>query len=452
MGVVCASNLVSCWGFLPGILQARSRGTGRQLRECRSCGARCATPEGEGVKVGRPDWCSTAAITWHVGPCWELALELTVTGAEGAYGWERHLATYSPENDVGRGSTRPCVRKFDYVACLMSYTNGMANSKEPSNPKPLSVFRTWKDLASALGQSWNHSGWIFRGQARADWELSTGLHRELAGHAPRNAFLANWENSAIGFFKRRARSQLSELPADDDIVGWLSLMQHYGAPTRLLDWTLSPYVACFFALSEGTADGEAAVWALNARGAALRHSGAFFQLSFDHLGTRKSVSDGPDGSKVVRVPALEKSEEESMNEWARWVIESEATWPLPIFPLSPDARMLAQQGLFTLSGDLQTPVCHLLDKALWREDDQRPGHWVEGAGFGVEMYENPIGVIHKFVLDRSMRSDALEALSYMGITADALFPGLDGIGSATRLHLQAGPGRVEDLIAGMFQE
>ena len=37
---------------------------------------------------------------------------------------------------------------------------------------------------------------------------------------------------------------------DDNRLEWLALMQHYGAPTRLLDFTRSPYVACFFALEE----------------------------------------------------------------------------------------------------------------------------------------------------------------------------------------------------------
>jgi FRG domain len=66
---------------------------------------------------------------------------------------------------------------------------------------------------------------------------------------------------------RRAYPPRAEIPAPDykDDIAWMALMQHYGAPTRLLDWTFSPCVAAFFALDQllSSLAPMAAVWALS---------------------------------------------------------------------------------------------------------------------------------------------------------------------------------------------
>src|SRR5688572_19923925 len=69
------------------------------------------------------------------------------------------------------------------------------------------------------------------------------------------------EERILRIFKRKAIHFLAEVPDRDDDFQWLALMQDHGAPTRLLDFTWSPYVAAFFALERASAD--AAVWALN---------------------------------------------------------------------------------------------------------------------------------------------------------------------------------------------
>jgi hypothetical protein len=51
----------------------------------------------------------------------------------------------------------------------------------------------------------------------------------------------------------------------DDLIQWTALMQHHGAPTRLIDWTYSFYVAAYFAIENAEPGDECAVWAINYR-------------------------------------------------------------------------------------------------------------------------------------------------------------------------------------------
>jgi len=66
----------------------------------------------------------------------------------------------------------------------------------------------------------------------------------------------------------------ASLPSPDDKLAWLAIMQHYGVPTRLLDFTYSPYIALYFALRHRGNErvSHAEVWGIDA--AALRRRAA----------------------------------------------------------------------------------------------------------------------------------------------------------------------------------
>jgi hypothetical protein len=104
--------------------------------------------------------------------------------------------------------------------------------------------------------------WIFRGQRESAWGLQSSFEREMAsfgidlGEAPRI------ERGCLRRFKRQCHLYISNPPEEEDTLEWLALMQHYGAPTRLLDWTYSFFVALYFAI-ESAGQSECAVWALN---------------------------------------------------------------------------------------------------------------------------------------------------------------------------------------------
>lgn len=117
--------------------------------------------------------------------------------------------------------------------------------------------------------------WLFRGQADAIWELRPGVHR---GYSPQQ------ERYLTNEFRVRARSRYFSCPTSNDYPGWLALMQHYGLPTRLLDWTYSPLIAAFFAVHPDycppvcAAHRDASIWALDA--SKLNESQGFEPLIF----------------------------------------------------------------------------------------------------------------------------------------------------------------------------
>lgn len=109
--------------------------------------------------------------------------------------------------------------------------------------------------------------YIFRGQSNFEWSLTTSLERlinNLHGKSidrPQNSEI--YEKEMLrNFIWKYPLYEKTFLPKQDDYIEWLSLMQHYGAPTRLLDFSKSLYVALFMCMS-GYNYENSCIWAIN---------------------------------------------------------------------------------------------------------------------------------------------------------------------------------------------
>lgn len=134
--------------------------------------------------------------------------------------------------------------------------------KPRSGASTISQFVEWAEQVADL---WTEDGefdtpW-FRGVGSSRFKLIPSLYRSEAGRDPSS------DDELRSEFRRRALPLVAERPPRDDWE-WYSLMQHYGAPTRLLDWTDSALVALYFAISsfrpkDHSVRTQPAVWALN---------------------------------------------------------------------------------------------------------------------------------------------------------------------------------------------
>ncbi len=116
--------------------------------------------------------------------------------------------------------------------------------------------KKWVKPASATGDE--NQPW-FRGQQCEKWDLRPRLYRVEFEKADEAEIRQEFQSKAL---------QLIPGGIPEDKFEWYFLMQHYGAPTRLLDWTDNPLVALYFAVEEENLKDEdleqnAVVWVLD---------------------------------------------------------------------------------------------------------------------------------------------------------------------------------------------
>jgi hypothetical protein len=189
-------------------------------------------------------------------------------------------------------------------------------------------------------KSWNeiHSHamprWLFRGQQSAHWNLTTSLERfcDMNGYALE--MRRDKEDQFLREFGRAYHHYQKRIPTTT--IEWLSVMQHHGAPTRLLDFTYSVYIAAYFAVERASDD--CAVWCIN-RDWVLKRLVSQFRISRSEPGFFDYIRNQPADGEKDQLKRLCFKEP-----YVR------ALWPRNPYHLNE--RLRIQQGVFLIPTDV----------------------------------------------------------------------------------------------------
>lgn len=268
---------------------------------------------------------------------------------------------------------------------------------------PTKEARSWAEFLDIVAEVEARSGdFVYRGQSDATWDLKPSLARISSG------FSAAMEGERKAYSTFRARSQnflnpniFSVLTRHYNIFLWWAVMRHHGVPTRILDWSRSPFIAAYFACESGSEPG--AVWCVD-------RSVLSSQMGSAHEG----YSDfNKFLSSTASVDDRKAMEAALYNESASHLITIVDTNFLT-------DRMERQQGLFSFSNLPHLDHAKEIADALSIVRPQAflkiliPKHRVHGQ------------VPKHDLIDRKRKF--MHQLQLMNVTGFSLFPDLDGIG------------------------
>lgn len=242
----------------------------------------------------------------------------------------------------------------------------------------------WTELNRELFENtWNaailryRSNQVYRGMGDATGDLRTGLMklggniREVEFHILRN-------------FKKYAHE---DTVREDSQWNWLAVAQHHGVPTRLLDWSYSPYVALHFATEDLERYGcDGIIWCV------------------DYVAVHKLLP-----KPMREVLAEERSNAFTVEMLERGApslaaMEKQSKEPFAVFlePPSLDQRIVNQFSIFSM---MSSPVARF-DEWLLKEHTE---------------------LVRRIIIPVELKWEARDKLDQANITERVLFPGLDGL-------------------------
>lgn len=251
---------------------------------------------------------------------------------------------------------------------------------------------SWTELNERMYEgSWNEplgrfrSNLAFRGMPDASYDLETSL-QVMGGAYERH------EEDLLRNFRKYAYAHRNAA-FDASNWNWLALAKHHGLPTRLLDWTYSPYVALHFATQDLFLFGvDAVIWCV------------------DYAGTHRLLPDKLK-AELLREDSIVFTAE-MLDKVATTLQELDGLSPhefLVFFePPSLDDRIVNQYALFSL---MSNPTA-------------RTDEWLN---------TNP-ELCRRIIIPAELKWEIRDKLDQANITERVLFPGLDGLSAWLRRY------------------
>ncbi|HDY7887117.1 TPA: FRG domain-containing protein [Vibrio vulnificus] len=253
---------------------------------------------------------------------------------------------------------------------------------------------TIDELLTALNELPNH--YIYRGHADSSWKLESTLERALGsswdGHVKQvEEFYLNLFKSKYHIYNNTNHEPKSKL-------AWLSVMQHYGAPTRLIDFTESPYIALYFALEayDPLSKKDLAIYALDYH--------AVLDASISHISAK-------DGSFTKQRRDINGCQDQIFDDVVDrfsydivWITE----------PIEMNVRIDRQAGTFLISGNREQKIEDLLSSDVYCATPML-----------------------KFVISCDLYQSIYAVLRKMNINAKSIYGDLSGLARSIKMDIQA---------------
>lgn len=226
---------------------------------------------------------------------------------------------------------------------------------------------------------------VYRGQANSEWSLNSALDRACPSEKR-----IHYEIISLQEFKRNAIHYLMFDKLPSSTLGWLSIMQHHGIPTRLVDFSESPFIALFFAITP----------MMNCYNSFTE--GAIFVLDY-----RKIMKISKEKGKSIGInwDILLPDKNDALFDICSEIEYSDniPTLGICLEPSITNLRLHRQQGTFFLSSNIRKSISETLSMDYYQDD-----------------------VVSKIVFPEKIKYDIYNRLRLMNINFSNLYCDIDG--------------------------